>query len=180
MPDALGVLVKLLHRPIRFRQSGDAANGFRFLQTLITHAIRLQAREVFKFLPWQFSILKTQRTEHCLHAIKILGGNRVELVIMAFRTAQFGGEKRDADRVDHVIEILLTSYGLHAHRRMLPRAHAQETCGNHVIGVVGLELIAGNLLAYKLVIRLVGIKRAHHIIAIAPCVWPRVVVGKAR
>ena len=150
------------------------------MQPLIALAISLEAREVFVFLPRQFAVRKTQRTEHRLHAVKILGGNRIKLVIVTLGAAQFVGEKSDADRVDHVIEILLPRHRRHTHRRVFPRAHAQEARGNHMIRIIRLQFIAGNLLAHKLVVRLVCIEGAHHIIAIAPRVRSRVVVGKAR
>ena len=101
-------------------------------------------------------------------------------MIVTLGAAQFVGEERDADGVDHVIQILLPRDRGYAHRRVLPRAHAQEAGGQHMIGVVGLEFITGDLLAHKLVVWLVGIKRAHHVISIAPRVRSRVVVGKAR
>ena len=98
---------------------------------------------------------------------------------MTLRAAQFVGEKRDADRVNDIIQILLARHRRHAHRRVFPRAHAQEPSSYQMIRIIRLQLIAGNLFAYKLVIRLVGIKRAHHIIAITPRVRPRVVIGES-
>ena len=146
---------------------------------MIPLAIGFETGEVFVLLPRQFPLLKTQRTEHRLHPVKILGRNRIKLVVVTFRAAQLIGEERDADGVDHVIQILLPRDRGYAHRRVLPRAHAQEAGREHVIGVVGLEFITGDLLAHKLVVRLVGIKRAHHVIAIPPRVRPRVVIGKS-
>ena len=98
---------------------------------------------------------------------------------MTLRAAKFVGEKRDADRVDHIIQILLARYRRHAHSCVFPRAHAQEPGGDQVIRITRLQLIAGNLFAHKLVIRLVGIKRAHHIITITPRVRPWVVIGES-
>ena len=178
--DALGVLIKFFHRPIGLRQRGNAANSLRLLQPLIPLAIGFEAREVFVFLPRQFAVLKTDRTKHRLHPVKILGGNRIKFVIVTLGASQFVGEKSDADRVDHIIQILLPRHRRHAHRRVLPRPHPQEAGGNHVIGIIRLQFIAGNLLAHKLVVRLVGIEGAHHVISIAPRVRSRVVIGKAR
>ena len=100
-------------------------------------------------------------------------------MIVTFRAAQLVGEKGNTDGVDHIIQILLARHRRHAHSCVFPRAHAQEPGGDQVIRIIRLQLIAGNLFAHKLVIRLVGIKRAHYIIAITPRVRPWVVIGES-
>ena len=92
-------------------------------------------------LDWQFG--KLGRLEHCVDAVIVAGGNRIELVVVALGAAQRQGQERLSHAVGDVVEIELAgSYLLH-HAGVLPGPHAQVAGCNAHLGAVRIEDVAG-------------------------------------
>ena len=68
------------------------------------------------------------------------------------------GEESFADAVGDVVEKALARDLGDFHAGEFPRAHAEKTGGNDRLGVFRLELITGDLLADKVIVRFVVIK----------------------
>ena len=87
-------------------------------------------------------------------------------------------KKHLPDRVGHIIKEKLPRHRRHRHARLLPGPHAQEAHRDEVLHIFCIQFIARNLLADKLVVRLIRIKGANDIVAIAPGIRPLEVIGK--
>ncbi len=62
------------------------------------------------------------------------------------------------DGIGHIIEPLLARQTEYAHAGLFPRPHPQEPSRNEILGVAGVDFIAGNLLAHEGVVRLVFVE----------------------
>src|SRR5262249_39406090 len=114
-----------------------------------------------------------------LHGVIILLRNRIEFVVVTARTLNRESEYSAAYRREDIVEIIKTPLGSVLFSEMHSRASAQETGGNSGIDVSVVNLVAGDLLFYKDVVRFVFVKRTDHVVSIQPEVWTIVIVLKA-
>ena len=86
---------------------------------------------------------------------------------------------------EHVVEVVCTGLTLqHVALRLnvadeIPRPGGQEASGDHCVGIVGRQDVAGDLLAEKLVVGLVGVERLDHIVAIPPGIGAELITLEA-
>ena len=116
--------------------------------------------------------------KYSLHGIIVACRQRIKLVIMTTGALQCVAKKHLPDRVGHIIKEKLPRHRRHRHARLLPGPHAQEAHRDEVLHIFCIQFIARNLLAHKLVVRLIRIKGANDIVAIAPGIRPLEVIGK--
>ena len=104
--------------------------------------------------------------------VVIVGGDRIELVIVAAGTGEGEAEEGPADDVDLIVDAIgdhpfLVDIPRHEiGNREKPRGH--ERIGVDPRGIVGLEQIAGELLAEKLGVGEVAIEGVDDPVAVAP------------
>ena len=109
----------------------------------------------------------------------------IEFVVVAARAVDRDAHRRGDDLRDHVVEIAgaggaLEHVALRLHlAHEIPRPGGEKTRGDDRLRVIRRKHIARDLLAEKLVVRLVGIQRLDDVIAIAPGVRPQLVALKA-
>ena len=99
-------------------------------------------------------------------------------MIVAARALERLGEEGFADTVGDIVEEALARDLGDFHAGEFPRAHAEKTGGNDRLGIFRLEFITGDLLAHKVVVRFVVIKRADDVVAVTPRVAALKVVGE--
>ena len=117
--------------------------------------------------------------EDRLDGVVVAGGDGVELMVVATGALQGLGEEGFADAVGDIIEEALPCDLGHLHGGEFPRTHTEESGGDDELGIVRVDLIAGDLLADEFVVRFVVVEGAYHVIAIAPGITAFVVVGEA-
>ena len=176
----LGVAVEVPNRAFLLGDRQEASDRLLLCEFFVARLSLGQSSAVLLRLVGDSSVRELHRREDGLHAVVVLRRDRVKFMVMAFGTAQLVGEEGDADGVDDVIEVLLAGHDRDAHRGVLPGSHAQEAGGDEMVGVAGLELIAGQLFTDELVVGFVGVEAADHVVAVAPGVWSRIVVGETR
>ena len=114
-----------------------------------------------------------------LQAIVILVQDRIELVIVtpgaSIRQAEEGGRHRVGDVVQKLLPALHEIACI-----ALVGEMAIESGGDQSRGIVGVKLVARDLLAHEAVVRLVLIERCNDIVAIAPDVGAGLVEPVAR
>ena len=86
---------------------------------------------------------KLGRLEHCVDAVIVAGGNRIELVVVALGAAQRQGQERLSHAVGDVVEIELAGGYLLHHAGVLPGPRAQVAGCNAQLGAVRIEDVAG-------------------------------------
>jgi hypothetical protein len=123
--------------------------------------------------------------EHGDEGVVVALRHRIDLVVVApgavDRHAAGGGHHLR----DHVVEIV--GAGLppqHVALRLhladeVPRAGRQEAGGDHVLGIVGGEHVAGDLPPQKLVVGQVVVESVDHPVAIPPGIGPQLVTLEA-
>ena len=94
----------------------------------------------------------------------IAGGQGIELVIVALQAAHGGGEKGLPHGVHDIVEIELARLGGLDHG-VVERAHAQESGGDEHFRIVGIDLVARELLQHELVVGLVVVEGADRLSA---------------
>ena len=113
--------------------------------------------------------------EDRLHGEVVPLADRVVLVVVAPGAAEGQAQEGRAGRVGGVGQPLVVELALD-HRRLLQRrADAVQRAGGDGLGVVGPQLVAGDLLLDEAVERLVGVQGADHVVAVAPGVGIEVV-----
>ena len=138
----------------------DAAVSFHQRGTL-----RDRPRRQIKFCA---AVLRTlERIEHRGHAVIVVSGQRIELVVVTPSTAQRDAEERLRRRANDVVELVVTIL-LEVRRFVVKRAEPMKAGCDHGLGRSIRQFIAGELLDEKSVIRLVGVERVNHVIAISP------------
>src|SRR5262249_55928806 len=110
--------------------------------------------------------------------------NRIELVIVAASAVDGQTEKRLPDGTDDVFQFLLTNALPHESALLggadfVPRPGDEEAGGDDAFRRDRLQHIAGDLLPDKLRIRLILIKGANDVIAVAPGVLAQLVALEA-
>ena len=119
-----------------------------------------------------------QPGEHGGEAVVILLRNFIELVIVATGAVDGHGGGGGHHLRHHVIQIQRagapTQNGaprFHLPDK-IPRAGREKAGGDHRIGIIRPQHIAGDLLLQKTVVRLVGIESADHVVAVGPRIRP--------
>ncbi len=111
--------------------------------------------------------------------VVILLGDRVELVVVTTGAVDRQADAGGNDLGGHVVKIARTggSFEDVAPRldiaNKIPGTGGEEPGGDNRIGVVWRNIVAGDLLAEELIVRLVAVQRADHVIAVRP----RIVTG---
>ena len=145
------------------------------------NAAFLQTDDIFALKKRCWPLGQLSAGEGGVHAVVVARGQWIKLVIVTLETAHGRAEECLANGVDNVIEINLSGLRGECHRR-IPRAHAKERDSHEQLWVaIPLRLlfpqfIPCNLLDNKLAVRLVVIKGAYNVVAIAPGVGTFVVV----
>ena len=115
--------------------------------------------------------------EDTLERVVVVLRNGIKLVVVATRAAGGEAEENRAGGVDHVVQFI---GALHAVELAVLPLHDVVWPGDEKTRAQRFaQRIAGNLLAHKIVVGLVLIKRANHPVAIRPRVVPLAVGFKA-
>ena len=111
--------------------------------------------------------------------------DRIELVVVAAGAVDRHAAAAGHHLRDHVVEVVGTglppqhvALGLDLADE-IPRACREESGGDHRVGIVGRDHVAGDLSPKKLVVGEVGIERLDHPVAIPPGVGPELVAFEA-
>ena len=119
-------------------------------------------------------LARLQGGKECAQPEIILLQNGIELVVVAARTLDAHRKEHVAGHVSDVVENI-APLRFHIALVVLINPMAQIHCGRERLAIGGVDFIAGDLLAYKSVVRLVGIERVDDVIAIAPRLRPEMV-----
>src|SRR5262249_22682201 len=84
-----------------------------------------------------------------------------------------------SDRSEDIVKIIKAPLWSVLFSKVHSRPSAQETGGNSGIDVAAFDLVTGDLLLYKVVVRFVFVKGPDHIVAIQPRIRTIVIVLKA-
>ena len=98
-------------------------------EALYVFSLLRKSTEVLLFQERRVPFSHLRGGECRVHAVVVTRGQRIELVVVTFKTPHCGAEKSLANGVHDVIEKNLPRFR-HLHHRRIPRAHAQETCGH--------------------------------------------------
>ena len=111
-----------------------------------------------------------------LHAVVVLLQDRVELVVVAAGAVDGHAENAAADRGQHVVQIVVPALRVVLLAEVDARAGAQEAGGDARLVRHVVQLVARDLLAQELVVRLVVVERVDDVVAVAPHVQADVVL----
>src|SRR4030095_3459161 len=114
-----------------------------------------------------------------LHGVIVLLRNRSEFVVVAARALNRKSEYSTSDGSENIVEVIKTSLGSVLFSEVHSRSVAQETGGNSGIDVSVFNLVTGDLLFYKDVVRFVLVKSPDHIVSIQPGVRTIIIMLKA-
>ena len=117
-----------------------------------------------------------RRVEHRLHLVIIFLRNRIELVVMATRTAHGHAHESVRCRGHEVVQFVEAR---HVVLDVVLEAESQITWPNSSILGVGRNFITRNLFLHKLVVRLVGVEGTNYVIAVPPGVGFVIVILEA-
>ncbi len=111
--------------------------------------------------------------EHRRHAVIVALGKRIELVIVAASAIEREPQRGGGDRIDDVVEFVSASATAQVAGHgfvpdLVPGPRAQESQSRDRLRIVGIDHVAGNLLAQKLIEWLVMIERIDDVVAISP------------
>ena len=112
--------------------------------------------------------------EKRLHAVVVFLEDGIKLVIVTAGATDGQAQKRLRGRVGDVVQGFLPPL-LQVDRVELIRVMPVEASRDQRIGIIGPELVPGQLLADEAIIRLVAVERPDDIIAVAPSGGPGVV-----
>ena len=109
----------------------------------------------------------TDVPEERKHPVVIGLGNRVDLVVVAAGAVHRHAEERLRRGRDVIVELVIDRL-LAVGRFVVPEAEAIVTGGDDAVGIVGVHLVAGELLSDELVVRLVVVEALDDEIAETP------------
>ena len=119
-------------------------------------------------------VARQQWREERLHPVIVALRDRVELVVVASGTLQAHAQKHVAGDVGDVGEDV-APLRLHVALVVLVNPVAQKHRGNECVAVAGINLVPGQLLPHKLVVRFVDVEGADDIITVPPRLGPVVI-----
>ena len=162
---------QLLPKPLAFR----AQLGSLFTR-IIGHAVQrhhLLNAEVARVEagPQAEAVAQLGTAEDAGHGVIILGRNRIELVIVAARAADAQGQHRARRHVDHLIGDVHgeeLAVGLVEIVRPQGEEPRRDLLLVTLASVAVRQQVAGDLLAYELVVGLVCVERIDHVVAVFP------------
>src|SRR5579871_6187325 len=108
------------------------------------------------FLMWQAPVAPLRGGEKRLHAVVVGLGDAIIFVVMAAGAADGEAKKDGACGVRGVVQVVLPPLRM-VGAEFVPRAEANITGRGESIGIVGIELIAGQLLLDEPVVGFVGV-----------------------
>ena len=112
-------------------------------------------------------VARQERSEERLEPVIVLLKDRVELVVVAAGTADAQPEEDLAGDVGDVVEDV-GPLPAHVALVVLVGPQPEKAGGDLELGVVRIELVAGELLGEEAVVGLVGVERADDVVAVAP------------
>ena len=160
-----------LARPIRSHRSADLAFDF--------HQPVCFGRDPLRPVDRPLGI--TRAAEDSVERVEVLGGDRIEFVVMTARAGDGHGLERFCKSVDLVIdELRLMLSDIHGRMRLLGKPIKNRADDRFVeplrwIQARVREEIAGHLFSDELVVRQVGVERADQVIAVPPGVRDRII-----
>ena len=171
-------LIQLRHQ-VRGRHPRLGRGGDLLLQLAHFHLQRSRLRRPRLLLGFgrEDQIVRLQRREERLHPVIIALPEAVELMVMAARAAQRDAQNAGAHDVRHLRKLLVAAARYQLVAGIAPhRAQTIKPRRDQRFLFRGRDLIARDLFLHKPVERLVIIKCADHIVAIAPRVRTEVIV----